>query len=110
MLLDVRDPHERFLLDKITEGLKQQVWRITCSTTLQLSYCWSPDIDPDAITSARTPFGIAMVHYRPVLALRPLGLPLRKASGLFLLFVAAVAYIISSLRSLSAKDNLFAHI
>jgi hypothetical protein len=25
LLLDVRDPHEKFLFDKITEGLKQQV-------------------------------------------------------------------------------------
>lgn len=37
VLLDVRDPHERFLLDKITEGLKQQVYLVFVFKNLQFA-------------------------------------------------------------------------
>ena len=37
VLLDVRDPHERFLLDKITEGLKQQVYLVFVFKILQFA-------------------------------------------------------------------------
>ena len=57
LLLDVRDPHEKFLMDKITDGLKQQVTEIAAeyvancdfrrsktAKKINLSLQWGSDI------------------------------------------------------------------